>query len=888
LETKERITLKDLDCSIDDIFHEKFDLQACVFANLTPTSLEVSLFDQLIKLFKVPDNGIFFYDVMCRMIECRESIDQISNFKINSLFNDVVNVLIKIKHKNGDVLRETPIVSQQYTVKAIIEKIKIYQNSAKGKEKFNNTNMLHKQVEKYLKKHTENLKRENCIYAAMMWPLIDSKNEVEIDAIKTNAKIKGLVFNAFFETKKDPFDPRHNESDYHDWLVLRQLVDIKCLNEMKFFNFYDNNEYNINALYSRKQSDSTFISDRLFRVGKYLNRMLYPQVRRNSTASNSTKNSRRKSFVGLGYIRLDASTFKQESIFFGEKEIIFIVGLDHSEGKNFDPKDGEAEDTLDDNFEKLDDFNYNDVYFISQNDCTEKQNLDVTVNSGQRAIHYVETAHQYIYSRISNLEINSLINVIVNVSSDKSSSLYLKVSSIFVLCVLLFSFNPRRPPYVTVSDSDVMRENSVFLKSDGSLLSCPNFVTLNHSSEIYQRMVKYTFYAVPDCLKSILKNLMIDLKLKFSIFENISKINEGLEKIFLAAELGHLSIHDVYKYSFQSLLSYANGDLWVVGKIGQHEDLVAKTQNHYSTIREQILIQVYENHVYSIFKEKPEVLIKKSNNNAGYVGNEFTPTKRSLKKLFNEIISCVNHILANNSLIKLPIDQLVNVANLMAIYIDQMIAYSCATRDKEDNYIYPDSVDFEGFTWINDKNRSDGYHAHLGFVSDFLKSELMAYEQFKKLVVKRIVTSGRQTTRSLKADYGLLLLEPAQSRNVKVKVPRFCAVPFTRTRVVKLMSDSVRQNLKILNQLKTNSNRHYIRSALIEKRANAEYIDAYLGHWQLGTEPWHKYSLFDPLDYRKTIKKYVLGIVSEISVEPLLHNVMAQISPIKEEDNSDD
>lgn len=48
--------------------------------------------------------------------------------------------------------------------------------------------------------------------------------------------------------------------------------------------------------------------------------------------------------------------------------------------------------------------------------------------------------------------------------------------------------------------------------------------------------------------------------------------------------------------------------------------------------------------------------------------------------------------------------------------------------------------------------------------------------------------------------------------------------------------------------LPSNFNRHYLRSALID-RLCTDAIDAYLGHWEIGCEPWWNGSCIDPLAY---------------------------------------
>ena len=46
--------------------------------------------------------------------------------------------------------------------------------------------------------------------------------------------------------------------------------------------------------------------------------------------------------------------------------------------------------------------------------------------------------------------------------------------------------------------------------------------------------------------------------------------------------------------------------------------------------------------------------------------------------------------------------------------------------------------------------------------------------------------------------------------------------------------------------LPVNINRHYLRSILRDKDCPAEYVDAFMGHWQRGQEPFGQFSTLSP------------------------------------------
>lgn len=54
-----------------------------------------------------------------------------------------------------------------------------------------------------------------------------------------------------------------------------------------------------------------------------------------------------------------------------------------------------------------------------------------------------------------------------------------------------------------------------------------------------------------------------------------------------------------------------------------------------------------------------------------------------------------------------------------------------------------------------------------------------------------------------------------------------------------------------------NINRHYLHTQLKEDGCSSELVDAFMGHWDAGQEPWAKYSTFCPREYREHISSTI-------------------------------
>ncbi|WP_298290565.1 hypothetical protein [Thiomonas sp.] len=66
-----------------------------------------------------------------------------------------------------------------------------------------------------------------------------------------------------------------------------------------------------------------------------------------------------------------------------------------------------------------------------------------------------------------------------------------------------------------------------------------------------------------------------------------------------------------------------------------------------------------------------------------------------------------------------------------------------------------------------------------------------------------------------------------------------------------------------------NMHRHFMREALLDRGAEQEIVDAFMGHWSFGEEPWHPLSSLSPQDYADAIAPLMTSILNEIGFEPI-------------------
>jgi hypothetical protein len=60
-----------------------------------------------------------------------------------------------------------------------------------------------------------------------------------------------------------------------------------------------------------------------------------------------------------------------------------------------------------------------------------------------------------------------------------------------------------------------------------------------------------------------------------------------------------------------------------------------------------------------------------------------------------------------------------------------------------------------------------------------------------------------------------------------------------------------------------------LRTYLIEEKCPEDIIDAFLGHWDRGREPWASYGVVDPWGYRQKLLQYLEPLLELLGFEPV-------------------
>jgi integrase len=203
----------------------------------------------------------------------------------------------------------------------------------------------------------------------------------------------------------------------------------------------------------------------------------------------------------------------------------------------------------------------------------------------------------------------------------------------------------------------------------------------------------------------------------------------------------------------------------------------------------------------------------------------------------------------------------------LANYTAFMVSFALGHRGHFDFLPSTSAIDHEtGFCVIHDKNTHDPARARLVWVPDAVQAQIRAYESE---IGTRMYLETDDAARDLwdNALKGRLTFPHGRSGAVATKLQAVISAAIEST--------------KPPSRVPVNVGRHWLRTKLSGRCASIT-VDAFLGHWHEGAEPWAHGSCLDPIAYRADLERSLSGELSKLGfecVESLRTNIMADERP---------
>jgi len=229
------------------------------------------------------------------------------------------------------------------------------------------------------------------------------------------------------------------------------------------------------------------------------------------------------------------------------------------------------------------------------------------------------------------------------------------------------------------------------------------------------------------------------------------------------------------------------------------------------------------------------------------VGARLCPTLPAVRTMFTELKTDVTRTAAYSDLAGF-----IEHHNLLTLYTVQFFAYNTACRAIVTPYLRFDSIDTaSGRASLSDKDDDFCHKTRLVWIPEPLRHHMAAYQAH----LNQVKASRRHTPALLKepclflgSDNQLCLVRP------------------------KLIEPLLKRYLNV----EVNTHRRFLRTKLIERSCPPEIVDAFLGHWNAGEEPFGVFSSFSFDQYVSTLRVYLDPLLEEIGLtRPIVSRLVA-------------
>ncbi|MGO2236324.1 MAG: hypothetical protein ACTH5B_19875 [Marinomonas sp.] len=230
---------------------------------------------------------------------------------------------------------------------------------------------------------------------------------------------------------------------------------------------------------------------------------------------------------------------------------------------------------------------------------------------------------------------------------------------------------------------------------------------------------------------------------------------------------------------------------------------------------------------------------------ADELSTTFTPSVSQLCPTFDSIISMVRHTKSAISSANKSGD-ILDTHNMMTYYTVQMFAYGTGVRAICSPLSCVTAFDPNTKTVvISDKDGDDFYNSRLCILPQLVCRQLEAYQDHVEQLKKTTYFSAINDNSLIGIPDYFYLDKYVNPIEIKPSISFALQAPF-------------------LN-LPMNSNRRFIRTYLMEKGVSGELINAFMGHWGVGQEPWGKFSTCSPFGLIEMVAPHIDELLTALN-----------------------
>ncbi len=230
------------------------------------------------------------------------------------------------------------------------------------------------------------------------------------------------------------------------------------------------------------------------------------------------------------------------------------------------------------------------------------------------------------------------------------------------------------------------------------------------------------------------------------------------------------------------------------------------------------------------------------------IGSQICPVDLTVKYMIKDLLAKVDYYKKKYS----NPSYVVDFHNAYTSYCVMLFGFITGYRAVKDPFYSIDELDWDSdFVVISDKDSDDYYNSRIVLVTELCKSQVMEYINHREALIERLILINPKLANEIR----LSAVEfPYFKKMGKGQIPFFFFLN-SDDNFKNIKSSTLQANIEWSYVLPLNANRHYSRTQLRQLKVPAELVDAFMGHWEVGQEPFGKFSTLSPSDYKRYLKK---------------------------------
>lgn len=409
---------------------------------------------------------------------------------------------------------------------------------------------------------------------------------------------------------------------------------------------------------------------------------------------------------------------------------------------------------------------------------------------------------------------------------------------------------------VRVQVNSASAEKNVYFTDTGKLRLTSHGPRLSKDTSTYtsvHRICKqdYIDLPLPECAKQAINSALCAEPRLFALpARKVDQLCQArVSTIKRKENAKHLTLSRIRNYHFRRLSRLSKCDISTAALTLGKDDFLARTKIHYASFDSEFLSETFRESCCQMLQlagvDTAYQLVEPAGSTLN-IGTPFRLTKgiivRTVRKLQKEISDARRNAFSPQGLIRFH--------NLYSVYTALCVCFSTGHRRAKTPFIHFDEWDrLTGFGCIRDKDTADYQHSRLVWIPKVCARQLMNYgEHLRNL--KLIFDSQEKNLQ--KFPYGAVDFFFIDGNRLDIGYKVFADVLAT-----------------LGYDFEGHPHRHFLKSELQENGCDTEVLEAFLGHWHTGEEPWVRTSSLHPVDFRAELARWLPSLLHQLDFVPI-------------------